>query len=84
MDILEHMDVLLAGTIEHGDAPNRWIVREEDWRALAQVYASNDALAKGVFAARQYKDAPVEFGDLGEREIVVLVTDIDGRRLSAP
>ena len=84
MDILEYMDGLLAGTIEHGDAPNRWIVREEDWQALAQVYAGNDALTKGVFAARQYKDVPVEFGNLAEREVVILVTDLDGRRFSAP
>lgn len=70
MDIREHLDGLLANLVGSGRKPERFIVREEDWRELVERYD----LAADTEAADhpQYRDVPVEFGQVSDRMIVAL------------
>lgn len=81
MDILDHMDRLLASVTEQGREPEHWQMKEEDWLEILARRDGNTLVAvdPAQIAPKSYKGIPIEFV-AGSELFIVGLMDREGRQ----
>lgn len=73
MDILDHMDLLLAKAAEQGREPLHLVLRQNDWIEIGHRFRQDLLPDPSAVGANTYKGVPIHFAALGNEAIVGLV-----------